>query len=138
MQALCQWDVQQDSSEEALATFFDRQDEGCTELPRVGDEVALARCAGELVRQFWKHSDRIDTCLANVSTKWSLQRMSPVDRNVMRVAMAEILLGSVPTKVAINEAIEIGRTYGGKDSPGFINGVLDAAIRCLNPSEGGL
>ncbi|MHC4090857.1 MAG: transcription antitermination protein NusB [Planctomycetota bacterium] len=57
---------------------------------------------------------------------WELARLSPVERNLIRVALGELAGGEVPPKVVINEAIEIGREYGGADSPRFINGILDA------------
>ena len=55
-----------------------------------------------------------------------MDRLSPVERNVIRVAMVELPGGEVPPKVVINEAVEIGREFGGADSPRFINGILDA------------
>lgn len=61
--------------------------------------------------------------------------MSPVDRNAMRVAVTELLDGTTPAKVALNEAIEIGREFGGRDAPRFINGVLDAVFKTHEVGE---
>ncbi len=55
--------------------------------------------------------------------------MSPVERNVMRVAVVELMEGDTPPKVAVNEAIEIGKEFGGQESPRFINGILDEVLR---------
>ena len=67
---------------------------------------------------------------------WELQRLSPVERNVIRVALVELPAGEVPPKVVINEAIEIGRLFGGAESPAFINGILDALWKQRDQVEG--
>ncbi len=61
--------------------------------------------------------------------------MPPVERNVMRVAVIELLDDKVPPKVALNEAIEIGREFGGADSPRFINGVLDEVLTRIREAD---
>jgi N utilization substance protein B len=63
--------------------------------------------------------------------------MLSVDRNVMRVAVVEMLLGETPMKVAIDEAIEIAREYGSEDSAKFVNGVLDLIYQRLEKREAG-
>ena len=61
---------------------------------------------------------------------WSLERIAPLDRNVIRVALYEIAYrDDVPTEVAIDEAVELAKEYCGADAPGFVNGVLGAAVR---------
>ena len=73
------------------------------------------------------NQDEIDAVISKHSKNWKVYRMSAVDRNVMRVSAFEILyLDEVPDKVAINEAIEIGKRYGTYESGAFINGILDA------------
>ncbi len=117
MQALCQWEVHQDTSPNALAGF----------LSTVADELeadSAARYAAQLVRAYWAQSDDIDKLIAETAAHWDLPRMSPVDRNVMRIAVVEMQGQHAPPKVALNEAIEIGRVYGGAESPRFINGIL--------------
>ncbi len=72
------------------------------------------------------HKDAIDDMIREFSTNWRLERMAIVDRNILRMATYELLhLRDVPRKVAINEAIEVAKKYGGDDSPSFINGILD-------------
>lgn len=119
MQALCQWDTQRDESPQALADFF-----AISEASR-----RAARRATELVRAYWADRETVDAQIESAATKWALARLSPVDRNVMRVALVELQRESAPARVVVNEAIEIGREYGGADSPRFINGVLDAVLR---------
>ena len=126
MQALCQWEVQGDASSEALAEFLAVQD-------AAPDATAYAT---ELVQAFWRKQGEIDQRIASASIKWDLARISPVERNVMRVAIVELSGGEVPAKVVLDEAIEIGREYGGKDSPRFINGVLDAVFQGIGAELG--
>ena len=126
MQALCQWEVQRDESHEALLEFVQRD---VTALEAVG-------YATEVVLGFWKHREDVDRRLRESLTRWSLPRLSPVERNVLRVAVVEMLGGKVPPKVALTEAIEIGRAFGGGDTPGFINGVLDAVLKTLPVGAG--
>jgi N utilization substance protein B len=64
------------------------------------------------------------------STNWTLERMAKVDLSLLRLATFELLFHpDVPTSVVINEAIEIGKRYGTKDTPAFINGILDKISR---------
>ncbi len=68
----------------------------------------------------------IDKKIAEVAKNWSLERMTPVDLSILRIGTYELLyLPEIPVQVAINEAIEIAKRYGTKESPSFINGLLD-------------
>jgi transcription antitermination protein NusB len=72
------------------------------------------------------HLDEIDRSLGAAAENWRLPRMAAVDRNVLRLGAFELLFApDTPASVAIDEAIELARRYGAKDSPGFVNGVLD-------------
>ena len=74
----------------------------------------------------------LDSLLDNHSKNWKLTRMSAVDRNIMRIGAYELLkCPDIPSKVTINEAVEIGKKFGAKESAPFINGVLDQ-IRISN------
>jgi len=83
----------------------------------------------ELAEGVETHRDELDAIIARHARGWELDRIAPLDRNVMRVALYEIEHGEAPTEVAIDEAIEIAKEYCGADAPGFINGVLGAAVR---------
>jgi N utilization substance protein B len=80
-----------------------------------------------LVLGISQHADEIDQALSAVSQRWKLMRMARVDRNILRLAAFEMLFteSKVPPKVAINEAVELAKRFGGDDSPSFINAVLD-------------
>jgi N utilization substance protein B len=127
MQALCQWDVQHDESLEALNDFVAAQNVA----------EAVGSYSRELVEAFWSRRQRVDDRITAAATKWSLSRISPVERNVMRVAIVELLAEAVPPKAALNEAIEIAREYGGADSPRFVNGVLDVVLKRLTKGRKG-
>ncbi|MEM4648253.1 MAG: transcription antitermination factor NusB [Candidatus Pacearchaeota archaeon] len=81
----------------------------------------------ELVETIEKNWGKINEILKESAEKWSLEQMSIVDRNILRLAISELIFGdekAVPPKVAINEAIELGKSFGGQSSGKFINGVL--------------
>jgi N utilization substance protein B len=74
--------------------------------------------------------DELDTLIARHARGWSLDRIAPLERNVMRVALYEMEHSEdVPTEVAIDEAVEIAKEFCGVDAPKFINGILGAAAR---------
>ena len=76
------------------------------------------------------HQGELDRVLEEASDNWRLDRMSRVDRNVMRLALFEMLhREDIPPKVSINEAIDLGKEFGSEDSGAFINGVLDRIHR---------
>ncbi len=75
--------------------------------------------------QVLEHLEEIDAILSEASTGWKLKRMNKVDLALLRVAVFEMRFDErVPEKVAINEAVELAKQFGGDDSPAFINGVL--------------
>jgi transcription antitermination protein NusB len=83
--------------------------------------------ARTLVEGICKRLDEIDALLAEHSHNWRVERMSLVDRNILRVAIFEMRLsGDIPVQVVINEALEIAKHYSIPDSVPFINGILDA------------
>ncbi len=83
--------------------------------------------ASTLVRGVLRHLAAIDTLIAAAAPQWPLDQIAGVDKAVLRVAVYELRHGEgVPVKVAINEAVEIAKEYGGEGSGRFINGVLGA------------
>ncbi|HNT36027.1 MAG TPA: transcription antitermination factor NusB [bacterium] len=93
----------------------------------------------EVVRGTIEHRQEIDDMLREVSQNWRLERMAVAERNILRMALYEILhRPEVPPRVAINEAIDLAKIYGDEKSGGFVNGVLDAAylrFRSTSKSE---
>jgi transcription antitermination protein NusB len=84
-----------------------------------------------------RHLAEIDTRLTAASENWKLQRMAASDRNVLRLGTYEIIYAAEPTPgpVALDEAIELARRYGSKDSPAFVNGVLDKVFRVFTETQ---
>jgi len=119
MQILSHWDVHRERADDGLDSLFD-----ALEVP--GEIRPYAEL---LVRLFWGRQDDVDRRIRAALTDWDFSRVSLVERNVMRVAVAERLSAKIPPNVTLNEAIEIGKEFGGADSPGFINGVLDRVFR---------
>ncbi|HTT72461.1 MAG TPA: transcription antitermination factor NusB [Anaeromyxobacteraceae bacterium] len=117
VQALYQIDVTASDLEEALSRFW-------RSFEPVEREVM--DLAEGLVRGVAEHRRAIDEAIEGGSAHWRLDRMAKVDRNVLRLAVHELLhREEVPVKVVINEAIELGKKYGSESSGAFINGVLD-------------
>lgn len=78
----------------------------------------------------------IDRTIGEVAKNWSLERMAPVDLSILRIATYELLYQpDIPGRVSINEAIEIAKRYGTKESPSFVNGLLDKIAKNCNKSE---
>ncbi len=99
------------------------------EHPEISDRVR--KFAEELVQGVDGQRQTIDEAIKQRSKNWALPRMPRVDLNIMRIAVYEIMFRSdIPKKVTINEAIEIARRFGDKESPSFVNGILDEITAC--------
>jgi len=89
-----------------------------------------------LVEGTWKNVQQIDALLGSCAENWSVERMSRVDRSILRMAVYELLhCQDIPPKVAINEAIDLGKLFGSENSGAFINGVLDALYAKLRAKD---
>ncbi len=93
--------------------------------------------AERLIRGVSEHREALDSAIAGAVAKWSPERMGRVERNVIRIALYEMKFEEdVPPNVAINEAIEVTKTYGGEDTAGFVNGVLER-LKSWQPQANG-
>ncbi len=101
---------------------------------RLQGRKALTEFASGLLTGTLASREEIDKQLAQLATHWSLSRMAVTDRNVLRLGAYEILYSDTPGRVAVNEAIVLAKRYGDKNSPRFVNGILD---RLLKDFEGG-
>lgn len=89
-------------------------------------EREILQFATKLVEGTLERRDEIDAKLQSVTRNWDIRRMAIVDRNVLRMAVYELMwCDDVPHKVAINEAIEVGKKFSTANSGGFVNGILD-------------
>ncbi|RMH36627.1 MAG: transcription antitermination factor NusB [Deltaproteobacteria bacterium] len=107
------------TADEALAEFWEA-------FERAEGDAAAREFAESLVRATAAHRAVIDDHIQRASKNWRLDRMSRVDRNILRLATAELLTGDeVPVSVVINEAVELAKRFGAQESPAFVNGILD-------------
>jgi transcription antitermination factor NusB len=101
-------------------------------LQNFGASRRLGTFARELLAGVVEHSAEIERFIIAASEHWRLERMPLVDRSILKVAVFEMgWRDDIPPKVSIDEAVEIGKIYGGEDSPSFINGVLDRILAML-------
>lgn len=127
LQALFFIDMDKSGPDENLAAFCANNEDLFTE--------SIKPFFMDLIKGVLEHRSEIDALLNKYSKNWRLSRMPVVDRNIMRIATFEFLKRpDIPSSVTINEAVEIGKKYGTKDSGSFINGVLDR-IRSLEGIE---
>ena len=89
----------------------------------------LVAFAQQLLRGVRIHRDAIDEILTKHAANWSVKRMTTIDRNILRMSTFEMMHGGVPGRVSINEAIEIAKRYGNRNSGQFVNGILDRVLR---------
>lgn len=85
--------------------------------------------AGPIVRRVASKQKDIDAELAEVTTNWRLERIGAIERCVLRLAAAELMIGETPPKVIIQESVTLAERYGSAASAKFVNGVLDALAR---------
>jgi len=127
LQILFQADVGNLPVEEAMETT----------LEEATDDEEIRDYASQLVRGVWGRKAELDAQIQSVATNWTVERMAAIDRNLIRMALYEILyVPDVPHRVAINEAVELAKEYGTTESRRFVNGVLGAIVRKLNLEDG--
>ena len=86
-----------------------------------------------IVQGVYHHIEEIDAFIEHYSEHWRLKRMSIVDRNVLRSAIFELMFcADVPTKVVLNEAVELGKKFGSNKSGSFVNGILDKVAHSID------
>ena len=96
---------------------------------RLHHDGPLVEFAQSLISGVRRNRGELDEMLRRSAANWSLERMAVIDRNIIRIGAFEILYAETPGRVAINEAIELSKRYGGKNSPQFVNGILDRVFR---------
>jgi len=117
LKALYEMDTVAHQPEDILARLLE-------EAAAPPDVEAFAR---ELVTSVLAHQKEIDEVIRQKAPAWPLEQVAVVDRNILRLAIFEILLDNrVPVRAAINEAVELAKAFGGESSPKFVNGVLGA------------
>jgi transcription antitermination protein NusB len=125
MQMLFQADVGRQTPEHVRATFWESAE---------GVDPRVRGFAEDLFRVATAEQARIDGLIQSHSAHWRLDRMPAVDRNLLRMAVGEMLgFKGTPFPIVINEALEISRRYSAPESINFLNGVLDSIAKSLLP-----
>ncbi|OGZ35848.1 MAG: transcription antitermination factor NusB [Candidatus Portnoybacteria bacterium RIFCSPLOWO2_01_FULL_43_11] len=125
MQSLYEWDFWKKNPAK-LEEIVNRN------IEEFGPGIEDAQFIWNLVNGVIKHLDKLDKIIEKSAPEWPIEQITIVDRNVLRIGLFELLFGNreeVPPKVAINEAIELAKTFGGESSGKFINGVLGTIYR---------
>lgn len=135
VQALCSFEMLGDAFGTQLESFLhDAENHADLGLTPPVDPNCLA-LARTLAQGAWQTRNRADTLIRTHAPQWAINRLVPVERNILRLGLHELLEDhGTPPKVVLDEAVKMAHLLGGNESPSFINGVLDAIRRALrNP-----
>lgn len=128
MQSLFEWDF--NGQQEDINQVVSRN------LEQSGHDLDDPDFARSLVLGVIEKLPEIDALIIKTAPEWPLDQITPVDRSVLRLGIYELVfLKEVPPKVAINEAVEIGKTFGGENSGKFVNGVLGTLYKEMDSEE---
>ncbi len=120
-----------DQRRDAVFVNYQRDVTGRPLEELLGEARPLTR---ELAEGVDTHREELDETIAGHAKGWTVDRIAPLDMNVMRTALYEMEFMETPAEVAINEAVEIAKEYCGADAPKFINGILGAVVREREPA----
>jgi len=117
LQVLYQIDISDTDTKEAIELYWNN-----FEASESAREFST-----QLIMGTMENIEEIDTSIRNCSEHWSLERMAKVDKNILRMAVYELIYcREIPPKATLNEAIDLGKDYGSENSGSFVNGILDA------------
>lgn len=126
MQALFEWDFMQKDTVDVLSVVENLPEDGASK------QLTDTSFADNIVDNVLKKQKDLDSIIEKAAPEWPIDKISTVDRNILRIGLFELLFSDrneVPAKVAINEAIELAKTFGGDSSGRFVNGVLGAVYK---------
>ena len=134
MQSLYEWDFNGKKPD-----FLDRIVE--RNIQEYGPGLEDSGFIKQIIRGVTEHMPKIDKIIEKSAPEWPIEQITIIDRNVLRIGLYELLYANkeeVPPKVAINEAIELAKSFGGESSGKFINGVLGTVYKEINPEAASL
>jgi len=133
LQILCAADTEPRVPASAALSTYDNHFASAELEEGVAARPALDRTFAEaLVRATLENRDTIDGHISEISRSWRVDRMARVDRNILRLGVAELLyFPDIPARVTLNEAVELAKRYGAEDSPSFVNALLDSVVKSL-------
>jgi transcription antitermination protein NusB len=119
LQMLFEWDLARQQPAQIEHNFWKtaRAQESTRKFAEQLFEGAVGRCEAS------------DTLIETLSDNWRIERLAVVDRNILRLAIFELYSGSAPARVVLDEAIELAKKFSSEESPKFLNGILDAAMK---------
>ena len=127
LQALYEWDTVGHDCVDSLARL--------AENGNVERESGDFSFASQLIDLVTENRDRLDRIILGRAPSWPIDQMATVDRNILRIAISEMVWDLAPPKATINEAVDLAKAYGGDSSARFVNGVLGAALAELRPAN---
>ena len=123
VQVLFQMDINPGDIDSALDWFWEDKE----------PDAKTRHFTEDVVRGVLQHQKKIDSMMQNYADHWALDRMGTVDRNIIRIAIYEMLFRrDIPPVVSINEAVDIAKQFSSKEAGRFVNGILDRARKDLN------
>ncbi len=125
LQMLFQFDVSEETAAESRKLFW-----MCNKAPGEAKKFA-----NSLFKDVVKNKSELDDLISRHSRNWKIERMAVVDRNTIRMAIAEYLYLKSPRAVITDEAVQIAKTYGSEKSGAFVNGILDAVLEEIERRE---
>jgi N utilization substance protein B len=129
MQALFEWDFREQPTD-ILPLIIDR------DLKEFGPGLDETEFAKKIIEDVQQHIKDIDVLISQYAPQWPIEQITIIDRNILRIGIYELKFNNeVPPKVAINEAIELAKNFGGPASGRFINGVLGAIYKDMLGAE---
>ena len=131
MQSLYEWDFY-GKKPEAIKEIVEKN------IKEFGPGLEDYSFIWQLIEGITKHLSQIDKVIEKAAPAWPIEQINIIDRNVLRIGLYELIYGKkeeVPPKVAINEAIELAKTFGGESSGKFVNGVLGTVYKEIEQSE---
>ena len=128
MQALFEWDFRGQPAND-LPNIITR------DLDEFGPGLDETEFAKQIMEGVIKNLKEIDTLITKFAPQWPIEQITIIDRNILRIGIYELKFSDVPPKVAINEAIELAKNFGGPSSGRFVNGVLRAIYKDMPKTE---
>lgn len=129
LQILFQWDLRRTALDDILRGYY----ESLLVSEETPGKPVRDAFAEALVRGVVENIEPIDECITRHAAHWKLPRMPAVDRNLLRLAVFEMMRTDTPAAVAIDESLELARRFSGEESVHFLNGVLDAVRKEVRP-----
>ena len=121
LQMLFQWEIGRQSPA--------RIEDGFWRIARA--EKTTRTFANELFEGVVKNASELDALVAEHTENWRLERIALIDRAILRLGAHELCTGTAPRKVAVDEAVELAKTFSSEEGAGFVNGVLDSILHSL-------